>query len=31
MASIWAAYRRPAVEPVTREFLALTHAEFPGK
>ncbi len=26
---LWAAYRHPAVEAVTREFLALTQAEFP--
>ena len=26
---LWAAYRRPAVEAVTREFLALAQAEFP--
>ena len=26
---LWAAYRRPAVEAVTREFLALARAEFP--
>ena len=26
-----AAYRRPAVEAVTREFLALAQAEFPSK
>ena len=28
---LWAAYRRPAVEAVTREFLALAQAEFPSK
>ena len=28
---LWAAYRRPAVEAVTREFLALAQAEFPPK
>lgn len=28
---LWAAYRRPAVEAVTREFLALAQAEFPAK
>ena len=28
---LWAAYRRPAVEAVTREFLALARAEFPSK
>ena len=27
---LWAAYRRPAVEAVTREFLALAQAEFPS-
>ncbi len=27
---LWAAYRRPAVEAVTREFLALAQAEFPA-
>ncbi|MDE2902567.1 MAG: hypothetical protein OXP73_06015 [Chloroflexota bacterium] len=26
---LWAAYRRPAVEAVTREFLALAQAEYP--
>jgi len=26
---LWAAYRRPAVEAVTREFMALAQAEFP--
>ena len=26
---LWAAYRRPAMEAVTREFLTLTQAEFP--
>lgn len=26
---LWAAYRRPAVEAVTREFLAVAQAEFP--
>ena len=28
---LWAAYRRPAVEAVTREFLALAQATFPSK
>lgn len=28
---LWGAYRRPAVEAVTREFLALAQAEFPAK
>ncbi len=28
---LWAAYRRPAVEAVTREFLALAQAELPSK
>ncbi|MCY3912853.1 MAG: hypothetical protein OXG43_06345 [Chloroflexi bacterium] len=28
---LWAAYRRPAVEAVTREFLALAQAELPAK
>ena len=28
---LWAAYRRPAVEAVTREFPALAQAEFPSK
>ena len=28
---LWAAYRRPAVEAVTREFLALAQAKFPSK
>ncbi len=28
---VWAAYRRPAVETVTREFLALAHGEFRSK
>ena len=28
---LWAAYRRPAVKAVTREFLALAQAEFPSK
>ena len=27
---LWAAYRRPAVEAVTREFLALAQAAFPS-
>ena len=27
---LWAAYRRPAVEAVTREFLALAQAELPA-
>ncbi|MCY4115217.1 MAG: hypothetical protein OXG33_14975 [Chloroflexi bacterium] len=27
----WAAYRRPAFEAVTREFLALAQAEFSSK
>ena len=27
---LWAAYRRPAVEAVTREFLALAQVEFPS-
>ena len=27
---LWAAYRRPAVEAVTREFLVLAQAEFPA-
>lgn len=27
---LWAAYRRPAVEAVTREFLALAQADFPS-
>ena len=28
---LWAAYRRPTVEAVTLEFLALAQAEFPSK
>ena len=28
---LWAAYRRPAVEAVTRELLVLAQAEFPSK
>ena len=27
---VWAAYRRPAAEAVTREFVALAQAEFPS-
>ena len=27
---LWAAYRRPAVEAATREFLALAQEEFPS-